>query len=261
MSTADNLLTNFSKVAYTSYFQSDMIIGVHSDSFTVGSPPSFGTSTNTDTFTTGFGTSCYFQGIFSTDDGSSWNDFGIYRPNLSTPSQPVLQTVTCRGYVTSTGVFTAVGINWYDFVHSTGSSATIKYKVVFFAKQSQGSITPLAITEKAFFDSRYTVQKIYLKGTFLTSTSSNKIITHNLGYYPKTRSFFEPSSSTGGNEGLATIPAGAMTTLDWFSQSGSGESADIEIGTSSITFTPLQDNVSFPNGITGTQHYLIYLDN
>lgn len=73
MSASDNLLSNYSKVAYTSYYPSDMIIGIHSGSFTVAAPSVGSNTTNTDTFTTGFGTSCYFQGIFSTDGGT----FGI----------------------------------------------------------------------------------------------------------------------------------------------------------------------------------------
>lgn len=260
MSASDNLLANYSKVEYTSYYQSDMIIGIHSGSFTVAAPSVGSNTTNTDTFTTGFGTSCYFQGIFSTDGGTTWNDFGVYIPNLTTAGQPVFQTVTCRGYITSSGVFTAVGINWYDLVHSSGTSKTIQYKVAFFAKQNQGSISPLSYVQKAQFDSRLNVQKIYLRGTFAASTTSNTTITHSLGYIPKVRSFFEPTSSTAGVEGVATMPAGAMATLDWFTGAGSGLSADVEITTTTAVFTPLQSSASTPNGIAGTQHYLIYLD-
>lgn len=260
MSAIDNLLANYSKVEYTSYFQSDMIIGIHTGSFTVSAPSIGSKTTATDIFVTGFGTSCYFQGIFSTDGGTTWNDFGVYQPNLTTPGQPVLQTVTCRGYVTTGGTFTAVGINWYDLVHSSGTSKTIQYKVAFFAKQGQGSITPLPYTQKTQLDSRINIQKIYLDDTFAASTTANTTITHNLGYIPKVRSFFEPTSSTSGVEGVATVPVGAMTTLDWFTGAGSGLSADVEITSSNVTFTPLQSNVSTPNGIAGTQHYLIYVD-
>ncbi len=255
MSVADNLLANYDKVKYTSYYKSDMIIGTHSSSFAVSSPPAYSYSTSTDTFDTGFGTSCYFQGVFSTDGGATWNDFGVYQPNLAPPF-PQFQTQTCRGYVTPSGVFTAVGINWYDISHSSGSACTILYKVVFFAKKNQGSINPLPVAEKTAFDSRYNVQKIYLNDTFSVNPTGNTTIAHTLGYYPKVRSFFEPASSTSGIGGAATIPAGAMTTLDWFTGAGIGSgiycSGDVEISTSGITFTQL--------GVAGTQHYIIYLD-
>lgn len=257
MSAADNLLANYNKVAYTNYYRSDMIIGVHSGSFTVSTPSAFSYTTNTDTFNTGFGTSCYFQGVFSTNGGTTWNDFGIYQPNLASPG-PQTQTQTCRGFVTTGGVFTAVGINWYDIVHSSATSYTIQYKVAFFAKQNQGDITPLPVTDIVAFDSRYVVPKIYTQGTFAASTTGNTTISHNLGYYPKVRSFFEPASNTGGVEGVYTIPAGAMATLDWFTGAGISSgiycSGDIQISTTNVVFTQLG------TGIAGTQHYIIYLE-
>ena len=237
-----------------------MIIGITSGSFTVAAPTLGNNKTATVTFDTGFGTTCYFQGIFSTDSGATWNDFGSYVPNLTTPGQPVLQTTTCRGYVTSGGIMTMVGLNWFDIVHSSGSQKTILYKVALFAKPDQGNITPIDTSENTYYDSRENSRKVYISGTFDASTTANTTIPHSLGYAPKVSSFFVPTSSTGGNEGLATVPAGALTTLDWFSSSGSGISADVQISTTNAVFTPVQSSTSSPNGIAGTQHYLMFLD-
>lgn len=235
----------------------DNIIGIKTGSFTVTAPTAFSFKTATDPFDTGFGTTCLFQGIFSTDGGTTWNDFGSYTPDLTTPGSPVFQTVTCRGYVTSGGVFTAVGINWYDNVHLTGTSKTIQYKVVFLAKKNQGIITPIATNETLYYKSSLNYQKIYLQDTFAVSTVSSTPVAHNLGYVPKVRAWFTPTNATSGNEGVATIPAGALTTLDWFSSSGSGDSASVQVDTANVTFTTILAN---PAAQSGTQEYRIYLD-
>lgn len=259
MSAADNLLANYAKVAYTSYYQSDMIIGKTSGSISISAPTAGNVYlTGNQTYDTGFGGTCYFQGIFSTD-GSTWNDFGSYKPK-TTGSYPVLQTQTCRGFVSTSGVFTAAGVNWYDYVNMTSAATTIQWKVVFFAKKDQGSITPTGTSYTTQFDTRYETQKIYLWDTFSASTTANTTVNHNLNIVPKVRSFFAPTSSTTGIEGWYTVPAGAMATLDWWTGSGSGKSADVQITSTTAVFTPVQDGSSSPNGIAGTQHYIIYVD-
>ncbi len=229
--------------------QIDQIIGIQTGSFGIVAPTASGPTTASSTFTTGFGDTCFFQGIFSTDGGSSWNDFGTYRPNLSTPTQPVFQTVSCFGYVTSSGIFTAAGVNWYDFVHSIGNAYTIQYKVAFLAKSDQGSITPISTNEVLTYSSANNYQKIYLQSSFANS-GSNTVIAHNLGYIPKVRVYFKTTNSTAGTEGVYTVPAGAMMTLDWFYP-------NIYVDSSNLTITPVIDNVGT---VAGTVYYIIYLD-
>ena len=230
-------------------YRIDNIIGICTGSFTIAAPTSLeGTSTAIKAFTTGFSDTCLFQGIFSVDGGSSWNDLGVYRPNLSTPGEPVLQTVTCRGYVSTGGIFTAVGLNWYDNVHNTSQSYTIDYKIAFMAKDDQASVIPIATTEKIQYESSYNYQKIYLSGTFASTTGTP--VDHNLNYVPKVRGWFSPNSATYGSEGVYQIPANCLTTLDWFS-------ANIKVSTTAANFTEVQDN----NGqLDGTMYYRIYLD-
>lgn len=231
----------------------DQIIAVYSGSFTVGAASAGSFATATATNTTGFGDNCYFQGIYALDGGSTWNDFGVYQPNLVTAASPVFQTQTCRGYVTSGGVFTAVGINWYDNVHASSSSHTIQYKVALFSKIGQGIITPVATNELTAHTSKYNSQKVFDSGTFAISTSASTVVVHGLGYVPKFRAFFVPTNSTAGSEGAYTVPAGAMTTLDWFSTS-------LQLDTTQATFGTVVDSVSSPSGINGTMHWRGYLD-
>jgi len=252
MSAADNLLTNYDKVAYSSYFNTDMVIGVHSGSLSLSAPTlSNSPTTATDSYVTTFGAVCYFQGIFSSDNGTTWNDFGSYTPNLTTAGQPVLQTVTCRGYVSPTGTFVAVGLNWYDLVHSSGTAKTVLYKVAFFATPTQGNITPTGTNEEIAYSSLYNSRKIYRGTSFPVSTTQSTSISHPLGYVPKVTSFFVPTNSTSGNEGIVTVPAGSMMTLDWFS-------TDVQVSTTGVTFTTVKDAAS--GAIAGMQHYIIYLD-
>lgn len=233
-------------------YKVDQIIGVKTGSFSVAAATAVSNfKTATDTFDTGFGDSCFFQGIFSTDGGLSWNDFGVYRPNLTTPAQPVFQTVSCFGYVTSTGVFTAVGINWWDLVHATSSAYTIQYKVAFIAKDTQGAITPIKTNETFYYSSKYNYQKIFTNGSFANS-GANTVVAHNLGYIPKIRVFINNTNSTLGSEGVFTVPANSMMTADWFYFA-----TNIYSGLTNATFTPVKDNIGT---ITGTVFYRIYLD-
>lgn len=234
-------------------FPIDRIIGTTSGSFSVSAPSaSPGFTTNTATFVTGFGDTCYFQGIFSTDGGTTWNDLGVYQPDLTSPAAPVLQTVTCEAYMNG-GTLTLVGKNWYDLVHSTSSAYTIQYKVFFIAKNTQGSLTPLTSSQKIFYSSAYNFQKIDFVGSFAVSTSASTTVSHNLGYVPKVRAWFVPTNATGGIEGIYTVPAGSMMTLDWFN-------ASVQVNATNVVFSIVLDNSSPTVGIPGTMEYRVYLD-
>lgn len=237
-------------------YKVDQIIGIKTGSFsiaaaTLGSQEKFAT----DTFDTGFGDSCFFQGIFSTDSGASWNDFGVYRPNLTTPGQPVLQTTTCYGIVSPTGVFTAAGVNWWDIVHATSSVYTIQYKVAFIAKDTQGAITPITTNETVYYSSRYNYQKYLpsLSSSFSSTTGSTPI-THNLGYVPKVRGFFSPTSTSNNADGIS-ITAGSIVTLDHYQYA-----TNVYVNTTQATFTDVSTSVSPRATVNGTVFYRIYID-
>lgn len=207
-------------------YKIDQIIGIHSGSFSIAAPTFLSSPTiASDPFTTGFGDTCLFQGIFSTDGGTSWNDFGSYKPNLTTPAQPVLQTVTCKGWVTPSGVFEAYAQNFYDLVHSAGTAYTIDYKVVFLSKDDQSAITPIPTAEILNYLSSFNYQKIFKQNRF-SNGGSPKVVSHNLGYVPKVRAW--GTSTLGG----APFPSGSMLSYDWFG----GSNFNIEVGTSDVTF-------------------------
>lgn len=230
----------------------DNIIGIHTGSFSISAPTSSGVyTTATNSFSTGFGDTCLFQGVFSTDGGTTWNDFGAMKPNLTTAGEPVLQTVTCYGYVESNGTFIATGLNYYDNVHSSGTAYTIQYKVAFLAKDNQGAVTPLATNEILQYDSAYNFQKVFSSGSY-TNGSSSHTVTHNLGYVPKVREWFIPTSSTSGGSGtVLTIPAGALVTADWF-----GGYTYIQVNTTQAIFSSVNNGST----ISGTVIYRIYWD-
>jgi|SRR5882757_594111 len=224
-------------------YKIDQIIGIHSGSFLIAAPTFLSSPTTaTDNFTTGFNDTCLFQGIFSVDGGTSWNDFGSYKPNLSTPAQPVLQTVTCQGWVTPAGVFQAYAQNFYDNVHATGTAYTVDYKVAFLAKDDQNAITPIPTNEILNYLSSFNYQKIFASDTFANGGSPT-VVAHNLGYVPKVRAW---GTSTLGSPFIS----GSMLSYDWFG----GSNFNVKIDTTNVTF----------DAITGygtvNIDYRIYLD-
>jgi len=223
----------------------DQIIGVHTGAFIISAPTAApgGSPTNaSDSFTTGFGDTCLFQGIFSVDGGASWNDFGSYKPNLTTPAQPVLQTVTCRGWVTPAGVFTAYAENNYDLVHGSGVSYVVQYKVAFLAKDDQGAITPLPRSEILNYSSSFNYQKIYIGSSFANGGGATTIA-HNLGYVPKVRAWITSSRSS-------PFPANSLLSYDW----PGGSNFNIKVNSTNAVF----DSISGYG--TANILYRIYLD-
>lgn len=252
MSITDRTAINMAVPAY----KVDQIIGIKTGSFsivaaTVGSQEKFASAA----FDTGFGDSCFFQGVFSTDSGASWNDFGVYRPNLTTPGQPVLQTVTCYGIVSPAGVFTAAGVNWWDNVHATSSVYTIQYKVAFLAKETQGFITPIPTSESLYYSSEFNYQKYLLSlASSFPSTTGSTPITHNLGYVPKVRAFFSPTSTSNNADGIS-ITAGSIVTLDHYQYA-----TNVYVNSTQATFTDISTTVSPRTTVNGTVFYRIYID-
>lgn len=201
----------------------DNIIGAHTGSFFIAAPTGLPVNAS-DPFTTGFNDSCLFQGIFSVDSGATWNDFGSMKPDLTTPGEPVFQTVTCQGWVDPTGVFTAYATNYYDNVHLIGTSYTIQYKVVFFAKDTQGLVTPIPTQQILAYQSAYNFQKIFSKGSFANDIIPTPI-THNLGYVPKVRAW-------GTATGSSVYPDNSLLSYDWFGSAN----FNIEVNTTTATF-------------------------
>lgn len=232
----------------------DNIVAIYTGTLSLAAPTLAGQfTTATATHTTGFGENCYLQGVFNVNSGAVYNDLGAYTPYTIGGLQ--LQTQTVRAFVTSAGVLTVVGANWYNFVTGTGAAATVGYKILLMAKNTQGNITPTGTNEFLYFNSAYNYQKIFMEGQVTSSTTVNTTINHNLGYIPKARVWFQPSANVTVADIGYNLPAGCMATMDWFVQRIAGVTyGQVNVNTTSLIVGP-------PNGtVTGQINYRIYLD-
>lgn len=236
----------------------DQIIGTFTNTISLGAPSaSPGFTLATDTKPHGFGDSCYYQGIFTTDGGTTWNDFGSQTPNLAAPN-PQFQTVDVEAMADATNINIYL-INYYDSAHSSGTAHTITYKIYLLAKNTMAQpIKPLPTNQILAYDSAFNFQKIFQAGTLslnVAGGSSGSVVTvHSLGYVPKVRAFFSPASSPA----QVYAPNQVVTAI----QAGSPISApqlEIHIDTSSLTLFSDQSGFAAP-GINGKIDYRIYLD-
>lgn len=236
-------------------YANDKIIGSFTDTVAISAPTAGGGYTTvTTSYAHGFSDSAYFQGIFSSDGGISWNDFGAQIPNLTTPTQPVFQTLDCNATVDTTNLNVTI-TNYYDYVNSVGTSYTVTYKVYLLAKNSMTyPITPLSINNPIQYASKYNYQKIVDQGTVNLTVASgatgSAVVTHNLNVIPDVRAFwFNSGSST-----CYPISYSAGNV------SGSGtDSIQVEITTTNVTF--YSDQGSFlAVGIDGSIDYRIYYE-
>lgn len=234
----------------------DQIIDIFSGTISLGAPsasPGYTTGSSSPVHT--FGDSCYFQGIFSTDSGTTWNDFGAQIPNTSGGLLQV-QTVDVEMYTdSSTAVIQAV--NWYDVAHSSGTAHTVLYKVYLIAKNTMAlTVTPVATNQIITYSSAFNFQKVFLKGTTSISVAagasgSSAPVTHSLGYIPKVRSFFIDGTSRvfALNQWKPLVAAGVPQSV-----------VAIETHITSTTLTFTSDQGGFGGGVSGNIDYRIYLD-
>lgn len=226
-------------------YEIDKIIGVVSGTFNIAAPTLVDqVKSSTSSHVTGFGATCYFQGIFSVDGGTTWNDFGAMIPDLSTPGFPVQETVDCNCSMIG-GTLTVTGTSWWDNVHGTGTARTVQYKIALIAKNSQTSITPIPTEEILYYSSAYNYQKIFMKGQVAfnlagTGVGSSSSVTHGLGYVPKVRAFYQETNGT-----LRMLPIGNYKI-------------EPRVTTTNVTF--YQDAYWDLTAINGNVEYRIYLD-
>jgi hypothetical protein len=250
---------NLSAASFVSSVPIDKVIGIVTGTVSVGAPssgaPDFGTKSATDTRAHGFGDNCYFQGIFSTDNGTTWNDFGCMTPNL-TSANPVFQTLDTNATVDTTNVTVKV-TNYYDSVHSTSTAYTVLYKVFLLAKPNMAQpVTPIAVSEPASLNSQFKYQKIFaqdkLNLTVAFGSSGSVSVAHNLGYIPNVRAWWFDGGSPTVCRPISFSPGNTT---------GTGvDSPQVQIDTSRVTFFSDQRN-GFSVGINGTIGYTIYYAN
>ena len=193
---------NVLNAQFLSSIKIDQILGTYTGSFISTAPTAGGFST-TDTaiITTNIADTTFFQGIYSIDNGTTWNDF--CNQQLILPPDIFFPFLTVTGKSTS-NTFTVKSNNFYNYNTSTGTQYTVLYKVCLIAKPNQGTITPQSIGTNTFFKSKFNYQKIAVDGSNSVSIGSSGsgtfTIAHSLGYIPKIRPFFQLNSDSSMNE-------------------------------------------------------------
>lgn len=168
----------------------DNVLAIYPGSITI---PARTDPENTVTINTGLSASCFFQGVFTTDGKTTYNDIGgsEFIPDP-------FATYTSFGLSAQSGAGT--------ITLTTSTNDTVTHSCNFFiaaiAKPNQGLVDingpdRPAIQEQ--LDSQRNYQKIYIptetpvSHTVTTSATSSKAIAHNLGYRPSVRAFVEIS--------------------------------------------------------------------
>lgn len=229
----------------------DQIIGIFTNTLSIPAPTLGGQiTTTTDIKPYDFGDSCYYQGIFTTNGGTTYNDFGSQTPNLITPTNPVLQTVDCQATSSPTGLLVTI-LNYYDNVHGAGTAYTLTYKVFLIAKNAMARpVNPLPTNQILSFSSIYNFQRIAKKETLhLTVASGNTgsiSSIHGLGFIPDIRAFrFNNATPT------ITRPLASQTAPRV-------DSIQAELTDQLVTFYSDQSNF-LSNGINADIQYRLYL--
>jgi hypothetical protein len=168
-------------VAYASEYSVDKIVGIYTGSFApAGTTTTLGGYLYQYTISHSFTRPVYTELLVSTD-GINYQDGG-----------PTGSTLSGISYSDSSKIYITTNKN----------TGTIYYKVICSWIDNYDGTNPLITpvlntTNKAYFDSRKNYQKLFMSGTqSATSLGSDNIftITHNLGYTPNFKIFFESVS-------------------------------------------------------------------
>lgn len=248
------LLDNISQIAFTSLIPTDLILGTYTGSLLSTAPTATlfpAKTTSSATIATGIPEKTFFQGVFSTDNGVTWVDFNSNKV-LTLGTFANLQTQMMYG-VSQAGTLTLNADNWNQTANGssyTANAYTFLYKVVLFAMPGQGNVTPQLVGQATNFNAKYNYQKIFRDSKFdfnLPIGTTSSVITHNLGYIPKIRTYVNDLSfhtSTG------LYDFGYFISQYTIFQ--------ITITTTKITY--FIDNSSGATNMTGTMYTRIYYD-
>jgi hypothetical protein len=180
-------MVNASSVVYASSIATDKLLGSYTNSFTSTNSTPGTTTTTTDTKVTNIADTTFVVGIFSIDSGTTWNamEADINHSDSNGDISVFAQS--------SSGIVQVIAKNIRNSSAPAGTwTFTVQYKIMLIAKSDQGTVTPQPIGGNVYFDSRKNYQKIALD-TFQTISGTNTVttFTHNLGYIPRVRIFYE----------------------------------------------------------------------
>jgi len=223
---------DISKIIFSSNIPIDKIIATYTGSFTATISP----RNVIHPIPTNINDTTYFQGIFSIDNGTTWNDFGTTEP------------IQVFG-MSQSGVFNVISRNKLF----GGSQYTVLYKVVLIAKPTQGIIPIQDIGTNTYFNSNLNYQKILSDTTqnFSVSSGGSTILTfdHDLGYVPKIRPFVYTSNLTDYGTGMYEY-----CTL----QTNIADTVGIRVTTTKV-YVDI-DNTPYSNTLSGIIGMRIYYD-
>lgn len=205
-----------------------------------------------------FGVPVFLQMSYSLDGGATWQDQHVPVPDLSTPSSPVFQTVEVGCYSTNTDIV-MVASNY------TTSTETISFRIVpiWNDRQSQVIVVNRSQSANFIFSTQYSLPKIYLddQDTLAVAVSSGgpppspsdlPLATHDLGFVPNVRVWYEPVSGE-----LWPLSPNQYSNLD----GGSGTMLDV-FGRAYATTTELRVEL-YNFGASEASvpvHYRVYCD-
>lgn len=205
-----------SKIVFDSRIPTDKLLGSY-DSFLVSSnstPNS--TVTTTSVHVTNIPETTFVVGIFSVDGGTTWQ--GMEAEVDHSDNQGAI-TVYAQS---KSGSVEIVASNSRSFSAPAGAFVfTVLYKVMLLAKPDTGNVTPQPIGSNVYFDSRKNYQKIAVD-TYVTISGTNvsTSFSHNLGYIPRVRIFYETGGVLRIRGGITTSRTDITTTQVTVSMSG-----------------------------------------
>lgn len=190
-------MANPNLLYFNSNIQIDKVLMVQSGTINIAAPVSPQLSLDGSfSFNTGVGDYAFFYGIYSLDNGATWNDFNAATVEYVS-GNPVFNTCDVWGQST-VGVMTVYARNWYIFGAASQKARTVMFKVAIIAKPDQGVVGDTSTDKPLQFSSRYNYQKIlidYVSDITLASNERRTItIPHGLGYPPKMRGWAVESS-------------------------------------------------------------------
>jgi hypothetical protein len=229
-------------------YRIDQIIGITSGTLSMTAPTAISNPTTaTVSFEHGFGDSAFWAGIFTPDNGVTYNDFGSMITVISSGT-PVFQTVGCNATCDPINL-TITGYNYYNFVAGSGAAASVNYKVYLLAKDAMAQpINPIPTSQILQYQSSYNFQKLVLSGTLplvvAAAATGSVSVVHGLGVVPKVRAYRTDAATPTVIEPIAT-----------------DQVADPQVRIDDTTLTFYSDQTGIGAvGIDTLVYYRIYLD-
>lgn len=173
-------------------YQLDQIVGIVEGTINVGagSTDAFGTVTNataSDIKPTPDAKMYFYKGVWSYDNGASWQELGNSIPLGGSANGPRTLTVSASIYNNSpVATIDDVGDAVVEVDVQNGGTAgfTILYRVLMIVRPDQKFSTPNQLPAVLNYSSRHNYMKIYKDFIKVAPAAGNTVFNHALGYVP-----------------------------------------------------------------------------